>query len=94
MPKDDTIERHIEMAEKRTEQELKDLMVKETELIKELEKSYPKIHGDVHEEHRLYREDNLPWQIHHTKVRDAYWRRRMWQTELEGGDLTKTAQVY
>jgi hypothetical protein len=37
----------------------------ETALIAELEKSYPK---DT---------NSTEWHIHHTKVRDAYWRRRM-----------------
>lgn len=49
----------------------------------ELEKSYPTSDPNSKE-----------WHIHHTKIRDAYWRRRMLTTRLEGGDLNATAEVY
>ncbi|RJQ30299.1 hypothetical protein C4565_00510 [Candidatus Parcubacteria bacterium] len=74
----------------RTPEELNKLIDKETELIKTLEKTYPVMEDPSNR----YSHKNLPWEIHHTKVRDAYWRRRMLLTELGGGDLNKTAEVY
>ncbi len=62
----------------------------ETQLIKELESSYPKLHNDVH----FYDRKNTPWHIHDTKIRDAYWRRRMFITKRDGGDIQDTAKVY
>lgn len=66
-----------------TAKELNQKIQKETELIVELEKSYPTSDPNSKE-----------WHIHHTKIRDAYWRRRMLTTRLEGGDLNATAEVY
>lgn len=66
-----------------TAEELKQKIQKETELIVELEKSCPATNPNSTE-----------WYIHQTKIRDAYWRRRMLTTRLEGGDLNATAEVY
>lgn len=62
----------------------------QTELIAELESSYPPYNADLDRWHK----DNRPHEIHHVKIRDAYWKRRMLQTKLEGGDLSETAKVY
>lgn len=64
-------------------EELKQKIQKETELIVELEKSCPTTDPN-----------STDWYIHQTKIRDAYWRRRMLTTRLEGGDLNATAEVY
>lgn len=68
-----------------SKEELKNKIQKQTDLIAVLEKSYPSDR------------DSREWLIHHTSVRDAYWRRRMLQTKLEDGseeDLQETAKVY
>jgi hypothetical protein len=75
---------------KRTPEELRQLIDKETEKIKTLEASYP----ELVEGKGLYDSANTPYHIHHTEVRDAYWRRRMFTSELNDGDLAATAQVY
>lgn len=50
--------------------------------IEELEASYPKDYS------------SREWHIHHTKVRDAYWQRRMKKAKIEGLDLVEVAKVY
>ena len=56
---------------KETKEELEALIVKETALIKALEG------GENFE--------NLTPIQHQTSIKDAYWRRRNWQSRLEGG---------
>lgn len=58
------------------------LIEAETKLIAELESSYPKEFK------------SLEWYQHHTKCRDAYWRRRMLIAERDGLDKHETAKVY
>lgn len=62
----------------------------ETDLIKQLETSYPPFDAKV----GTYHPTNTPWHIHHTKVRDAYWRRRMLIAKRDGLNIDATAQVY
>jgi hypothetical protein len=66
-----------------TEADLIQLIAFETAEIKRLEGSYP-----------VFADNETNWNIHHTECRDAYWRRRMWQTRLDGGDILQTAKVY
>jgi len=63
---------------------------KETQLIAELEANKPEWYPELGRWH----EKNREYEIHSVEIRDAYWRRRMLQTRLEGGDLAITAQVY
>ncbi|RDJ35716.1 MAG: hypothetical protein DWQ19_12935 [Crenarchaeota archaeon] len=70
--------------------ELKQQIEEQTALIAELEKSFPKRDDTVDRWH----ENNRPYEIHHVKVRDAYWKRRMLITRLEEGAVSKTAAVY
>ncbi len=63
-------------------EELQRKIQEESDKIATLEKSYP---DEWH---------SREWWIHHTEVRDAYWRRRMLTTQLEGGDINQTAEVY
>ncbi len=60
----------------------------ETKLIAELESSSPKWYPEL----CRYHEDNKPWEIHQTAIRDAYWRRRMFIAEKEG--LPSPHEVY
>lgn len=60
----------------------------ETDLIKKLEKEYPKLDSSVH----FYHKKNTAWHIHHTKVRDAYWRRRRLIAKRDG--LEDPIKVY
>lgn len=62
-----------------TKEELETKIEEETKLIKELESSYPKYDDSVSKWH----ENNNGYYTHHTKVRDAYWRRRMYIAKLE-----------
>ncbi|MCB0539976.1 MAG: hypothetical protein KDE33_20835 [Bacteroidetes bacterium] len=66
-----------------TKKELKCQIQEETDLIARLEASYPDVVIGSRE-----------WFIHHTKVRDAYWRRRMLLDQLEGRSSEETAKVY
>lgn len=68
--------------------ELQNKIDAETALIKELEGSYPPYNQD------RYSPERRAFEIHDTKVRDAYWRRRMLITKRDGGDLNQTAKVY
>lgn len=67
---------------KRTKQQLEEMIKEITQEIKQTESHYPGKYG------------TSEWWIHHTLVRDLYWRRRMLITELEGGDKNETAKVY
>jgi len=61
----------------------------ETALIKRLEASGPEIDRSV----GLYHSNNSAWHQHATAIKDAYWRRRMLRTKLEGGDLDACARI-
>ncbi len=69
---------------------LQDKIIAETKLIAELESNRPEYHSGC----GRYSEENKPWELHSVAIRDAYWRRRMLITKLEGGDETVTAQIY
>lgn len=76
----------------RTKEELIEMIRIESENIADLEKRVPPYdktakYGSIDPVNREY----LLWSI---AVRDAYWRRRMLQTELDGGDKNATAKVY
>ena len=58
-----------------------DEIAEQTKLIKELEASYPPY-------------GTPDFEIHHIKVRDAYWSRRMMIAKRDGDDLLETAKVY
>jgi len=60
----------------------------QTKLIEELENSYPELVG------KMYSDENYKWHIHHTKVRDAYWKRRMLIAEKKGLNEEQTARIY
>jgi hypothetical protein len=70
--------------------ELNKQIEEQTALIKELEKSYPKLDNSV----GFYDAANTQWHIHHTELRDAYWRRRMLIAKRDGIDENETAKVY
>lgn len=69
---------------------IQEKIAKEIQLIAELESSYPPYDNTV----GRYHENNLEYGRHHTKIRDCYWRKRMLETKLEGGDLNATAEIY
>lgn len=69
---------------------LDDRIKEETLNIIRLERSYPMIDESVH----FYDPKNLPYHIHHTATRDAYWRRRMLIAERDGLSKSETAKVY
>jgi len=56
-----------------------------TELIKKLESSYPTYDNSVGRWHK----NNSAYELHHVKIRDAYWQRRM----LQSND-SRTAGIY
>lgn len=62
----------------------------QTALIEALKQSYPKYDADA----GRWAEVNRPYELHHIKIRDAYWRRRMLAAKLNGEDVKITAQVY
>jgi hypothetical protein len=71
------------------EQQIRDKIEVETILIKKLESTVPKL---VYP-NELYHRSNTPYHIHVTKIMDAYWRRRMLRTQLEGGNLQECAKI-
>lgn len=60
----------------------------ETQLINKLEATHPKMDPNV----GFYHKNNTPWHIHHTELRDAYWRRRRFIAKKEG--LEDPVDVY
>lgn len=77
-----------------TKEELIAKIEEETANIKRLEASYPTYVQDG----GRYSQENRAWEIHHTEVRDAYWRRRIAQDRLDGTSedviAKTTATVY
>jgi len=71
--------------DKMTKEQMLEKIETERASVKELDANYP--------EFELPR-GGTAWHIHHTKVRDCYWRIRMLQTKLEDGDINQTAQVW
>ena len=65
-------------------------IAQETQNIETLEASYP----ESFPQFGRYHEKNRPFEVHHTKVRDAYWRRRMLTARKENLDLDATAKIY
>lgn len=66
-------------------------IAEQTALIAELESSYPDSYDPSAGRHAKV---NRPTEIHHTKVRDAYWRRRMLIAKRDDLDEQATAAVY
>lgn len=69
-------------------EKLQRIIKEEDALIKELEASYPKIDITVGRFHP----NNTNYEIHHTNVRDAYWRRRNWKEMLDGLTLQQAVE--
>lgn len=69
---------------------IQEKIAKENQLITELESSYPPYDSTLGRWH----DNNRAYEIHYTKIRDCYWRKRMLETQLEGGDLNAAAQIY
>jgi hypothetical protein len=70
------------MFKNKTKEELETQIQEETDLIAQLESSYPefvKVNGDHYDR---YCSENAEYFRHAVKIQDAYWRRRMAKTAL------------
>lgn len=71
---------------------LEEQIAAQTQLIEELENGYKDV--EYFPELGRHHKSNRKFNIHHTNVRDAYWRRRMLVAKLENFDLNETAKLY
>ncbi len=70
--------------------DLKQQIDEETNLIRTLENSYPEYVSKA----GRYSPENRAFELHHTNVRDAYWRRRMLIAELENLSIQSALKCY
>lgn len=74
-----------------TKEELETQIASETELVVQLEKTYPKFTSVEVDRFDRFHPENVAFRIHCTEIEDAFWRRRMCKNALNAMTLVEAS---